>query len=175
MSDPFLGEIRVFGFNFAPRNWALCNGQLVSIAQNTALFSLLGTNYGGDGRTTFGLPNLQGRAPMFWGQGPGLTNRVIGEASGSTTVTLLTSQMPAHTHVPQASSANGTANTPAGNVWAKGAAGRGSVLAFNTTPDVTMNAAAVGVAGGGGPHNNMPPYLAVNFCIALAGVFPSRN
>jgi microcystin-dependent protein len=171
MSEPFLGEIRMAGFNFAPRGWALCNGQLLSIAQSTALFSLLGTTYGGDGRVTFGLPDLRGRSPMHWGQGPGLTNRVQGEISGSETVTLINTQMPMHNHLVGASGEDAGVKNPSGQV-----------LATTTTPayvagplDVTMNPQMIGLAGGSQPHENMHPYLVVNFIIALEGIFPSRN
>ncbi|GAC1354172.1 MAG: tail fiber protein [Herpetosiphon sp.] len=174
MSNPFVGEIRIFGFNFAPRGWAMCNGQLLLIAQNTALFSLLGTFYGGDGRTTFALPNLQGSVPLHQGTGAGLTGRSIGETGGSELVTLMLVQLPAHSHVPQAVSSRGTAASPTNATWA--AAGRGRPVAY--TPDVPatpMNRAIVGPIGGDQPHNNLPPYLVLNFCIALQGIFPARS
>ena len=167
MSEPFLGEIKMGGWNFAPRGWALCNGQLLSIAQNTALFSLLGTTYGGNGQTTFALPNLQGRVPMHWGNGPGLTPRVIGEVDGSETVTLMSTQIPAHNHALQGAD-EATTKSPAN-----------AVPAFASTP--TYNPAAnlamtpTGIAGGSQPHENMQPSLAVTFVIALEGIFPSRN
>lgn len=176
MSEPFLAEIRIFGFNFSPRGWAFCNGQILPIAQNTALFSLVGTTYGGDGRTTFGLPDLQGRAPIFWGQGPGLSDYILGENGGTTSVTLTTNQLPGHTHTVQAVAANGSSNTPVGNDWGKVAAGRGALNLYNPASDGTsMNAAAFPNAGGSQPHNNMAPYLSLNFCIALQGIYPPRS
>jgi len=174
MSEPFLGEIRMFGGNFAPRGWAFCNGQLLSIAQNSALFAILGTTYGGDGRTTFGLPNLQGRAAMHWGQGPGLTPRTLGETGGTETVTLNAQQMPAHTHTAAASSAKGNTNSPIGKVWSKDAGVQSATYTGNT-PDGTMAANAIGTTGGSLPHDNMPPFQCVSFIIALQGIFPSRN
>ena len=169
MSEPFIGEIRIFGFNFAPRGWALCNGQLLSIAQNTALFSLLGTMYGGNGQTTFGLPDLRGRVPVHFGQGPGLSNYSQGEVAGSETVTLTQNQAPAHSHLVAASNGAADSTRPAGKVPATGggyaAAGDGS----------TMNPAMVNSSGGSQPHENIQPYLVLNFCIAVAGIFPSRN
>ncbi|PWK13483.1 phage tail protein [Tumebacillus permanentifrigoris] len=178
MAEAFIGEIRVFAGNFAPRDWAFCNGQLMSIAQNTALFSLLGTQYGGDGRTTFALPNLSGRAAMSQGQGPGLTERTVGEQVGSGTVTLLTTEIPAHTHIPQAVAAKGTATDPTNTVWAEtppqGRTGT-QIPLYAATPNVTMSPLALSVAGGSQPHNNMQPFLAMNFIICLYGIFPSRQ
>jgi microcystin-dependent protein len=174
MSEPFLGEIRMFGGNFAPRGWAFCNGQLLSIASNTALFALLGTTYGGDGRVTFALPNLQGRMPMHWGNGAGLSPKVIGESAGAETVTLLATQMPAHTHAARANSASGNTNSPVGKVWSKDAGVQSATYSGNA-PNADMAANAIGTAGGSQPHPNMPPYLAVSFIIALQGIFPSRN
>ena len=174
--DPFLGEIRIFAGNFAPQNWALCNGQLLSIAQNTALFSILGTNYGGDGRVTFGLPNLQGSVPMDQGNGPGLTPRVVGETGGTPAVSLDNATMPAHSHTFGGQSVLGTLNTPGGNY----VAGNRTVFAY-LAPNVAgtnlqpMNPQAVGAAGSSVPHNNMQPYLCINYIIALAGVFPPRS
>lgn len=170
MTQPFVGEIRMFGFNFPPNNWAFCNGQLVAIASNTALFSLLGTNYGGDGRTTFGLPDLRGRTAMGPGQGPGLTDRFLGEASGTETVTLLATEMPAHTHTATGSSTTGASRDPRGRTWAASTATR-----FGSPPSTAMSTSAISAVGGSQPHDNMPPYLAVNFCIATAGTFPARN
>ena len=173
MSEPFLAEIRIFAGNFAPRGWAVCNGQLLPISQNTALFSLLGTQYGGDGKTTFALPNLQGMAPMHFGQGPGLTDRVIGEVGGSQTVTLLSNQVPQHNHVFNA-----------------GSGGRGNVTTVpnNTNSDAPALTNIYGTSGGtqmnpsmlqptppSQPHDNMQPYLVLNFIIAIAGIFPSRS
>ncbi len=174
MSDPYIGEIRLFGFNFAPQGWAQCNGQLLSIAQNTALFSILGTTYGGNGQTTFGLPNLQGQAPLHTGQGPGLSYRTLGEIGGEAAVTLLASEMPQHTHSAAASSAIGDQTTPASNVWAAGAGGRGQNF-YTTGSDVAMSGQALGASGASQPHNNMPPYEVLNFCICLNGVYPPRS
>jgi microcystin-dependent protein len=175
MADQFLGEIRMFGCNFAPNGWALCNGQLLSISQNTALFSLLGTTYGGDGRTNFALPNLQGSAPMHFDQGPGLTARTQGETGGSPTVTLQSNQMPPHTHGLNCTSSTANQTSPADNVPAAGAGQRGSKF-YASTPGTSpaMKSDLLSPAGGNQPHNNMPPYLAVNFCIALTGIYPSR-
>jgi microcystin-dependent protein len=169
VSEPFLGEIVMFGGNFAPRGWAFCNGQLLSISQNTALFSILGTTYGGNGTTTFALPDLRGRAPMHQGQGPGLSPRQLGEQTGTESVQLLTSEMPAHNH--PALGSTGAVNTtrPTNAIPAKG----GSYTTAG--PDTTMNAQAIGVAGNNLPHENMPPQLAVSFIIATEGIFPSRN
>jgi microcystin-dependent protein len=175
MADQFLGEIRAVGFNFAPQGWALCNGQLLPISQNTALFSLLGVNFGGDGRSTFGLPNLQGNAPMDQGNGAGLSQRTMGETEGSTAVTLLTSEMPSHNHI-AANAAASTSEAPATNV-VFGGGGRGKPEAFGT-PSASvapMSAQALAVTGGSQPHNNMPPYVTLNFIIALQGIFPARS
>lgn len=176
MSDPFIAEIRIFPFNFAPRGWAACNGQLLPIAQNTALFSLVGTTYGGDGRSTFGLPNLAGRLPLAPGQGPGLSPRDLGEAGGSATVTLQASQIPAHSHQLTASVSANSAS-PAGNVMATALSATGTPVPVykNGSNRVAMAAAAVAPVGAGLPHNNLPPFLALNFCIALQGVFPPRS
>ena len=174
MSEPFIGEIRMVGFNFAPRGWALCNGQLLSIASNNALFSLLGTIYGGDGRTTFALPNLQGRVPMHYGSGAGLSPRLIGEAAGQEAVSLTEAQLPAHTHKARASSLKGNTNSPVGRVWSKDAGVQSATYTSNAA-DADMAAGAIAPAGGGQPHNNMPPYLAVNFVIALQGIYPARD
>jgi microcystin-dependent protein len=176
MSDAYLGEIRMFGGNFAPKGWALCNGQLLAISQNTALFSILGTMYGGDGRTTFALPNLQGYAPMSFGQGPGLTDRVQGETGGSGTVELTSATIPAHSHLFQGEQVIATSTEPAGN----DVASNRTVFSY-TTPGASglqtapMAVAAIGLAGGNQPHNNMQPYLAVSFIICTAGIFPPRN
>jgi len=176
MADPFVAEIRIFPFNFAPTGWAFCNGQLMPISQNTALFSLLGTTYGGDGKSTFALPNLQGRAAMFDGQGPGLSLRDLGEQGGEPNVTLIISEMPAHTHVVNAKVAGGTAS-PTNMVWGTSSAAK--VAAFFYAPaapaPVGMNPAALSIAGGSLPHNNLMPYLTLNFNIALQGVFPPRT
>ena len=174
MSEPFIGEIRMFGGNFAPRGWALCHGQILSIAQNTALFSLLGTTYGGNGQTTFGLPDLRGRAPIGWGQGPGLSNRSLGEVGGVENVTLTAQQMPAHSHAANASGNSGNTNTPVGKVWSKDAGVQSATYTGNA-PNGVMAANAIGSAGGSQPHENMPPYMAMNYVIALEGIYPSRN
>jgi microcystin-dependent protein len=172
MADPFVAEIRMFGFNFAPRGWAFCDGQIMSLSQNTALFSLLGTTYGGDGKSTFALPDLRGSAPMFFGQGPGLSVHDIGEASGSETVTLLESEIPGHSHSYMASTQLGLENKAQGQDWAMG---DGVNLYAAANPLAPMAAQALAPNGGGQPHNNMQPYLTVNFCIALQGVFPPRG
>jgi microcystin-dependent protein len=174
MSEPFIGEIRMVGFNFAPQGWALCDGQLLAIAQNTALFSLLGTTYGGDGRTTFGLPDLRGRIAMHQGSGPGLSSRPIGSTFGQESVVLTANQMPAHAHAAQASSGSGNANSPIGRVWSKDAGVQSATYSGNA-PDGVMAANAIANAGGSQPHDNMPPVLVVNFVIALVGLFPSRS
>ena len=164
MSNPFVAEIRMFPFNFAPTGWAFCSGQLLPISQNTALFSLLGTFYGGDGKSTFALPDLQGSSPMHPGQGPGLTDRFLGESSGSETVTLLQSEMPLHAHALSASAGDGTDQTPQ-NSYLAGGIGIGQYASAANL--VALSSNAVAPSGGGLPHNNMQPYLTVNFCIAL--------
>src|SRR5262245_46056197 len=172
MSSPFLGEIRIFAGNFAPRGYALCNGQLLPINQNTALFSLLGTTYGGNGQTTFALPNLQERFPMHHGQGPGLSPRALGEVSGSATVTLQESQIPAHTHVLLVSTANATRNAPSAN----SALALSPATVYGLPQDlVPLATEALQPTGGGQPHANVQPYLAVTYVIAIQGIFPSRN
>ncbi|HEY7066455.1 MAG TPA: tail fiber protein [Chloroflexota bacterium] len=169
--DPFVAEIRIFPFNFAPKGWAFCDGQILPLSQNTALFSLLGTTYGGDGKSNFALPNLQGSAPMFWGQGPGLTLHDIGEQSGTPTVTLLQSEMPIHTHTVTASGRSGTTRVPTNQLVARG----NGISAYAPPPvNTSLGPNSVSVAGGSQPHNNMQPYLTLNFCIALQGVFPPR-
>jgi microcystin-dependent protein len=175
-----IGEIRMFAGNFPPRGWALCQGQILSIAQNTALFSILGTTYGGNGTTNFALPDLRGRVPIQPGQGPGLSSHLLGEQSGAENVTLLATQMPAHTHptTVQAKCINEDGSTPsaANAVWANSTQGFGYDAA---TPDSNMSPNAIsvtaGIAGGNQPHTNMQPYLAINFIIALQGIYPSRN
>lgn len=171
MADPFVAEIRIFPFNFAPKGWAFCNGQLLPISQNTALFSLLGTNYGGDGRSTFGLPNLQGAVPMHSDQGPGLSSYVIGQTGGSETVTLLASEVPSHTHGLSASSSDGVDSSPGNSSLA---AGIGIGAYAVPSGGAALAVGSVAVSGGSQPHNNMMPYLTFNFCIALQGVFPPR-
>jgi microcystin-dependent protein len=179
MSEPFLGQISIFSFNFAPRGWTMCNGQLLAINQNQALFALLGTTYGGNGQTTFALPNLRGLVPLHFGQGLGLSSYTLGQSGGQESHTLNVAEMPAHTHTPQYA---GTADqaAPGGNLWAADPNGN---ITFATTSgnevmatdpnDNTKN--AIGSAGGGQPHENRCPFLVLNFCIALQGIFPSRN
>jgi microcystin-dependent protein len=172
MSDQFVAEIRIFPFNFAPTGWAFCDGQLMPISQNTALFSLLGTVYGGDGKSTFALPDLQGSAPMQPGQGQGLSLRDLGEMSGVESVTLLVSEIPFHTHQWMANNAPATLNAPdAGRSIARSSGGTAYKV---INPDAQMAIQAVSPTGGGLPHNNMQPYLTLNFCIALQGIFPQR-
>ena len=175
MSNPFVAEIRIFAGNFAPKGWALCDGQLLPISQNTALFSLLGTTYGGDGKSNFALPNLQGAAPMQQGQGPGLSLRDLGEVGGEQAVTLLTTEMPAHAHGAQAGSTSDQ-GLPGGNAWGSGQKGFGNVYAASDPAQNTnMSPVATSVAGGNQPHNNMMPFLGLTFIIALQGVFPARS
>lgn len=174
MSDPFVAEIRMFAGNFAPTGWAQCNGQLLPLSQNTALFSLLGTVYGGDGKSTFALPNLQGSLPIAQGQGAGLSERVLGETGGSENVTLLQSEMPAHTHAINAYKDDpADVNTPSPNVILGASAALN--LYATSGANTTLNLQALAISGGGLPHNNMPPYLVVNFIIAMQGVFPPRS
>ena len=174
MSEPFTAEIRIFAGNFAPRGWAFCNGQLLPIAQNTALFSLIGTTYGGDGRTTTALPNLKGRAPMHPGRGPGLTARRLGQRGGVETVTLTEAQMPDHTH-PFEGSSDPPDSTQPGNSLAAQPVGRGAGVIYGTANPVNQDPRTVDNAGGGLAHNNMQPFLAINFIIALVGLYPSRS
>jgi microcystin-dependent protein len=174
MADPFVAEIRIFPFNFAPKGWAWCDGQLMPLSQNTALFSLLGTTYGGDGKSNFALPDLQGRAPMHPGQGSGLSLHDLGETGGSETVTLLESEIPAHSHALLAATAPGNNRNPAGNVLAR-ATGGNVYLAPAGAPLVSMSDQALAPAGGDQSHNNLQPYLTFYFCIALQGVFPPRG
>jgi microcystin-dependent protein len=169
--QPMLGEIQIWSGNFAPRGWAFCDGSTLAIDQNTALFSLMGTTYGGDGETTFGLPDLRGRVPVHQGQGPGLSQKNLGESSGAENVTLTVQSIPAHNHVPGVSIDRSTSASPAGNVWGAWSGQQYSDQAANTT----VNPASIQLTGGGQPHNNMPPYLGLNFIIALEGVYPSRN
>ncbi|MCB2154816.1 tail fiber protein [bacterium] len=170
MTEPFIAEIRIFAGNFAPRSWAFCDGQLLPISQNTALFSLVGTTYGGDGRTTVGLPDLQGRAPMHPGRGPGLTERRLGEKTGVETVTLSDAQMPSHNHSLVGTRELGEDLNPAGNYFA-----RGTAMYEATGTTVDMNAQSLPSNGGSQAHNNLQPYLAINFIIALQGLYPSRG
>lgn len=170
--DPFVAEIRIFPFNFAPVGWAFCDGQLLPLSQNTALFSLLGTTYGGNGKSNFALPNMQGNAPMHPGQGPGLSLHDLGEMGGAESVTLLQSEIPAHSHgVMAATIDNADSNVPTNNNI-----GKASTKVFNTVgSQVQMSPATIGITGSSLPHNNMMPYLTLNFCIALQGVYPSRT
>jgi microcystin-dependent protein len=170
VAEPFLAEIRIFGFNFAPTGWALCNGQLLPISQNTALFSLIGTYYGGDGRSNFALPNLQGQSPMGTGQGPGLTIRDLGETGGEENVTLIESEMPSHGHALLGSNTAGDTPVPADAVLARAT---GLYQSDGGNNLVQLGPPLPG-AGGNLPHNNRQPYLVVNFCIAMAGIFPAR-
>ncbi len=181
MADPFIGQIMIVPYNFAPRNWAFCDGQLLSIAQNTALFSLLGTTYGGDGRTVFGLPDLRGRVPIHQGRGPGLAERRIGSKGGAETGTLSTAQVPAHGHdisTPlKATKEKASEKDPAGNLLAKQKGNKNiysdSVAApVDMAPEISGNTAS---AGGGQSHNNMQPFLGLNIVIALQGIYPSRS
>jgi len=176
MSDQFVGEIRPFACTFAPLNWALCNGQLMPISQNTALFSLLGTYYGGNGTSTFALPNLQGQMAVGQGQGPGLSPYVMGETTGSENVTLLMNQNPLHTHSLAVDTQSGTSNSPTGNYLAQvgGSRIKPAVPSYSGAATGNMATASIGLAGGSTPHNNMMPYLVINYCIALTGVFPAR-
>ncbi|HJQ26448.1 MAG TPA: phage tail protein [Blastocatellia bacterium] len=171
--DPFVAEIRIFPFNFAPKGWAFCDGQILPLSQNTALFSLLGTTYGGDGKSNFALPNMQGNAPMHPGQGPGLSLHDLGETGGSDTVSLLESEIPSHSHAWNASNSDGTDQTPVNELLAGGVGGI-SMYADPATV-ITLNDNTVAPAGGDQPHNNMQPYLTLNFCIALQGVYPPRT
>jgi len=173
MADPFVAEIRIFPFNFAPKGWAWCDGQLLPLSQNTALFSLLGTTYGGNGKSNFALPDLQGRAPMQPGQGPGLSLHDLGESGGEDTVTLLESEMPAHSHVTAASEFDADLKAPASTrILAHSQGG----FAYGTTaPSIAMAGQVLAPAGGDAPHNNLQPYLTCYFCIALQGVYPPRT
>ncbi|HEX7770322.1 MAG TPA: tail fiber protein [Dokdonella sp.] len=171
MSEPFIGQISIVGFNFPPRGWAQCNGQLMPIAQNTALFSLLGISYGGNGQTTFALPDLRGRAPMCFGNGPGLTPRPIGGVTGSTAVSLLVQEMPAHTHVMNAQSTR----ADRGNANDARFAASADPTYSTQSPSSQLGPNSVIPTGSGMPHNNMQPFQALNFIIALDGIFPSRN
>lgn len=172
MSNPFLGEIRMGGFNFAPRGWAFCIGQLLPIAQYDALFALVGTTYGGDGVTTFALPDLRGRIPINQGQGPGLSNYVMGQKAGTESVTLTTAQIPSHSHVITAASSGTRSANPVGNLLGSGEA---DIYNHDGANGVAMSPNAIAQSGGNQPHDNMQPYLCINFFIALEGIFPSRN
>jgi microcystin-dependent protein len=171
MGSPYIGEIRMVGFNFAPAGWALCNGQLLSIADNTALYSLIGTFYGGDGQQTFALPNLQSRFPLHMGTGNGLSPYVIGQLAGVENVTLTAQQIPAHNHAPACNSNAGDQGTPTNNYWAASA----QQLYSDAAPNVAMHAGLIQSTGGSQPHNNMNPLLVINFIISLEGIFPTRG
>ena len=175
MANPFLGEIRIFPFGFAPAGWASCNGQLLAISQNTALFSLFGNTFGGDGRTTFGLPNLQGASPMHPGQGPGLSPYNLGQTGGSPNVTLLSAQLPPHPHTLQGDARPADLNAPS----AQTALARSSPSIYKTPAGAATQPMAAQVLGGSGgssgPHNNLMPYLTLNFCVALQGIYPTRS
>lgn len=171
MTEPFIGEIRPFPYNFAPRGWAFCSGQILAIAQNTALFSLLGTTYGGNGQTTFALPDLRGRVPIHQGQGPGLANYTIGELGGAETISLLVNELPAHTHTLVASAGAANATSPTNNLLAAV-----RLSAYNNGPATSvLSSTALANTGSGTPHENRQPYLVISYCIALEGIFPSRN
>ena len=174
MAEPFLAEIRIMSFDYPPKGWALCNGQLLPINQNQALFSLLGTTYGGNGQTTFALPNLQSRWPLHFGQGPGLSSYDLGQSAGVETVTLIGQEIPAHTHPINCTDTDGDSAKPPGNILASNAAGAATY--FSGAASGQLNATSIPPSGGGNqPHTNIQPYLALNFCIALEGIFPSRN
>lgn len=180
MATPFVAEVTIYPFNFAPKGWAFCAGQLLPLSQNTALFSLLGTNYGGDGKSTFGLPNFQGNAVIGQGQGPGLSPYFVGQEGGASSVTLLQSEMPSHSHSWSANTSDGTVLTAANNMLSNAFTGSktvnyvGNYMTTNNNPATAMSPFAIGITGGGQPHDNMQPYLTLNFCIALQGVFPAR-
>jgi microcystin-dependent protein len=180
MATPFVAEIRIFACNFAPRGWAFCNGQLMPISQNTALFSLLGTFYGGDGKSTFALPDLEGSVPIQQGQGPGLSDYVLGEQLCSETVTLIQTEMPAHGHSVNVTTSNGTVTAASGNQMGKGLTGgiqnpTNAKYYSTAAPNSFFNPmTALSIAGSSFPHNNLMPYLVLNFCIALQGIFPAR-
>jgi microcystin-dependent protein len=178
MSDPFIAEIRAFGFNFAPIGWVFCDGQLLPISQFDAVFALIGTTYGGNGTVNFALPNLMGRAPMDWGSGTGLTPRVIGEPLGTDSVTLTSLQIPSHNHMivtEAATSTDDQTDTPSVNAWLGSSAGSQMYTDNATTPNVAFAQNAIGVTGGSQPHNNLQPLLVLNFCFSLSGIFPTRS
>jgi microcystin-dependent protein len=175
MADPFVAEIRIFPFNFAPRGWSWCDGQLLPLSQNTALFSLLGTTYGGNGKSNFALPDLQGRAPMHQGQGPGLSLHDLGETGGSETVTLLESELPSHAHAMNGQGSNANLNDPSNAVLARPFGGGNMYKTPGGAQTVSLSDQSLAPAGGDQPHNNLMPYLTCYFCIALQGVFPPRG
>ncbi|MDM5231312.1 phage tail protein [Lysinibacillus pakistanensis] len=174
MSEAYIGEIRIFGGNFAPKDWALCDGQIINIATNSALYAILGNRYGGDGKTTFALPNLNGRAALHQGTGVGLTPRNVGESGGSATVTLLTTQMPSHNHIATCNNTQPSNNEPTGAIWTD-QQGKGSVPLYTPQVNKQMNLMTMDVAGGSQPHNNMQPYLGLNFIICLYGDWPPKG
>jgi microcystin-dependent protein len=174
--DPFVAEIRIFPFNFAPKGWAFCDGQILPLSQNTALFSLLGTTYGGDGKSNFALPNMQGNTPMHPGQGPGLSLHDLGETGGSDTVTLLESEIPSHSHGLMAVNNPATSRLPAPDVSLARSGGVSAYVTSAAAPSVSQMAdVTIAPAGGDQPHNNLQPYLTLNFCLALQGVYPPRT
>jgi microcystin-dependent protein len=175
MSNPFLGELRLVGFNFAAINWAAADGQILPISQYTALFSLLGTNFGGDGKSNFALPNLQGSIPIGAGQAPGLSLYDVGEEGGTPTVTPIQNEMPQHTHTLRCDNTPATATTPVNNAFGRSSSAPGNLYTTNTSTKVQMNTGIVTMYGGNLPHNNMMPYLTLNWIIALVGVFPARS
>jgi microcystin-dependent protein len=175
MANPYLGEIRMFAFNFAPEGWALCDGQTLSISQNTALFALLGTTYGGNGTTTFQLPNLQSRVPIHQGTGLGLSPYVMGQIQGAETVILNVQQIPSHNHSLNCNTGGGNAASPQNNFPAVESTGTSLDYDSAATSGAAMSPAALSLTGGSQPHTNIQPYLCVNFCIAMQGIFPSRN
>lgn len=173
MSECYIGEIRIFGGNFAPVGWAFCDGSLIQISENDALFSLLGTTYGGDGQTTFALPDLRGRIPLHQGTNPSTgTNYLIGQKTGTESVTLVTQQLPVHTHAVNANSSTGDSSTPTNHIWGLSDSGKQYVA---SAPNGTMNPASITPAGGNQPHDNMMPFLTVNFIISLYGVYPQQS
>jgi microcystin-dependent protein len=175
MSEPFVAEIRIFAGNFAPRGWAFCDGQLLPVSQNTALFSLIGTTYGGDGRSTTALPNLKGRIPMHPGRGPGLTSKRLGQRGGVETVTLSEAQMPSHRHSMEASQSPFSDNDPGGKVLGQASSPFAGQIYSNDDNRVTLEGGVINNTGGSQPHNNMQPFIAMNFIIALVGLYPSRG
>ena len=171
-TEPYIGTIMLFAGNFAPSGWAQCDGQLLSIDQYTALFSLIGTTYGGDGQTTFALPDLRSRVPVHQGQGPGLSSYVVGEYGGAEAVTLTPGQMAAHSHPALGNSGAGTQNSPGGGVWAGSSL---NIYSAGASANAAMSPTAITTSGGGQPHDNMLPYTVLNFCIALEGIYPSQS